>query len=238
MHTEAAGRDSPDQTHEDQPSSDSGDLGKQRRERKKGVAWTEEEHIAFLAGLRELGKGQWREIAKHFVPSRTSTQVASHAQKHFIRQADGKRKRRSSLFDLQVPDGVDSTTSAKRHQTVEPAAPSCAIPPAAEQLALQQMLMAGPAALLQAQAAGLGGMLPGGFAGFPGFLGYAGVDTLLGGQAFLPQMPYGLPFGLPSQQAAALLFAQQQQQAAYMMAAAAMPCPAASLFQPFQSSQE
>ena len=40
------------------------------------------------------------------MPSRTSTQVASHAQKHFIRQADGKRKRRSSLFDLQIPDAV------------------------------------------------------------------------------------------------------------------------------------
>lgn len=51
-------------------------------------------------------QGQWCEIAKHFVPSRTSTQVASHAQKHFIRQADGKRKRRSSLFDLQIPDAV------------------------------------------------------------------------------------------------------------------------------------
>lgn len=51
-------------------------------------------------------QGQWREISKHFVPTRTSTQVASHAQKHFIRQSDGKRKRRSSLFDLQVPEAV------------------------------------------------------------------------------------------------------------------------------------
>lgn len=49
-------------------------------------------------------QGQWREIARHYVPTRTSTQVASHAQKHFIRQQDGKRKRRSSLFDLQVPE--------------------------------------------------------------------------------------------------------------------------------------
>ena len=55
---------------------------------------------------RPLAQGQWCEIAKHFVRSRTSTQVASHAQKHFTRQADGKRKRRSSLFDLQIPVSV------------------------------------------------------------------------------------------------------------------------------------
>ena len=44
--------------------------------------------------------------------------------------------------------------------------------------------MAGPASLLQAQAAGLGGVLPGGYAGFMGFPGYVGVDTLLSGQAW------------------------------------------------------
>jgi len=47
------------------------------------------------------------------VPTRTSTQVASHAQKHFIRQQDGKRKRRSSLFDLQVPE-FDAVRCAHR----------------------------------------------------------------------------------------------------------------------------
>ena len=38
--------------------------------------------------------------------SRTPTQVASHAQKYFIRQTNAnRRKRRSSLFDM-VPDMV------------------------------------------------------------------------------------------------------------------------------------
>ena len=45
-----------------------------------GLPWTEDEHLAFLAGLKKLGKGNWRGIAKQFCPSRTSTQVASHAQ--------------------------------------------------------------------------------------------------------------------------------------------------------------
>lgn len=77
--------------------------GKRRRaqERKKAVPWTEEEHRTFLAGLEKLGKGDWRGIAKNFVTSRTPTQVASHAQKYFLRQTNpNKKKRRSSLFDM------------------------------------------------------------------------------------------------------------------------------------------
>lgn len=71
------------------------------RERKKGVPWTEDEHRLFLLGLQKLGKGDWRGISRHFVQSRTPTQVASHAQKYFIRQNNmNKRKRRSSLFDI------------------------------------------------------------------------------------------------------------------------------------------
>lgn len=58
----------------------------------------------FLLGLQKLGKGDWRGIARNFVVSRTPTQVASHAQKYFIRQTNSsRRKRRSSLFDI-VPE--------------------------------------------------------------------------------------------------------------------------------------
>ncbi|KAK9149341.1 hypothetical protein Scep_008098 [Stephania cephalantha] len=75
-----------------------------RADRKKGIPWTEEEHRLFLMGLQKLGKGDWRGIARNFVISRTPTQVASHAQKYFIRQSNSsRRKRRSSLFDM-VPD--------------------------------------------------------------------------------------------------------------------------------------
>ncbi|TQD98567.1 hypothetical protein C1H46_015815 [Malus baccata] len=43
-------------------------------ERKKGRPWTEEEHRVFLAGLKKLGKGDWRGIARNFVTTKTPTQ--------------------------------------------------------------------------------------------------------------------------------------------------------------------
>ncbi|KAF8412955.1 hypothetical protein HHK36_000927 [Tetracentron sinense] len=81
------------------------------RQRKKGTPWTEEEHRMFLVGLQKLGKGDWRGIARNYVISRTPTQVASHAQKYFIRQTNmSKRKRRSSLFDI-IADEVSLSLS-------------------------------------------------------------------------------------------------------------------------------
>lgn len=73
------------------------------------MPWTEDEHRLFLIGLQKLGKGDWRGISRNFVQTRTPTQVASHAQKYFIRQSNmNKRKRRSSLFDI-VSESVNST---------------------------------------------------------------------------------------------------------------------------------
>ncbi|KZV39621.1 Duplicated homeodomain-like superfamily protein [Dorcoceras hygrometricum] len=80
-------------------------------ERKKGVPWTEEEHRQFLLGLKKYGKGDWRNIANNFVTTRTPTQVASHAQKYFIRQLLGtKDKKRSSIHDITT---VNPTAEAK-----------------------------------------------------------------------------------------------------------------------------
>ncbi|KAJ8754425.1 hypothetical protein K2173_002876 [Erythroxylum novogranatense] len=73
-----------------------------------GVPWTEEEHKMFLLGLQKLGKGDWRGIARNYVISRTPTQVASHAQKYFIRQTNvSRRKRRTSLFDIVVDEPAE-----------------------------------------------------------------------------------------------------------------------------------
>ncbi|KAH6761995.1 Duplicated homeodomain-like superfamily protein [Perilla frutescens var. hirtella] len=75
-------------------------------ERKKGVP-------QFLLGLNKYGKGDWRNISRNFVTSRTPTQVASHAQKYFIRQlSGGKDKRRSSIHDITTVNLDEATTKS------------------------------------------------------------------------------------------------------------------------------
>ncbi|KAG8656426.1 hypothetical protein MANES_04G134000v8 [Manihot esculenta] len=91
------------------------DLRRNKEQERKmisdGVPWTEEEHRLFLVGLQKLGKGDWRGIARNYVVSRTPTQVASHAQKYFIRQSNStRRKRRSSLFDMVADMATEPQT--------------------------------------------------------------------------------------------------------------------------------
>ncbi|XP_047938868.1 transcription factor KUA1-like [Salvia hispanica] len=62
-------------------------------QRKKGIPWSEEEHRLFLVGLEKLGKGNWRGISRNFVTTRTSTQVASHAQKYFLRRNNANKNK-------------------------------------------------------------------------------------------------------------------------------------------------
>ncbi|KAK7344745.1 hypothetical protein VNO77_14745 [Canavalia gladiata] len=73
--------------------------------RNKGKPWTEEEHKDFLCGLKHLGKGNWKDISRNYVRTKTPTQVASHAQKYFLRIGTYEtRKRRRSLFDMPLEE--------------------------------------------------------------------------------------------------------------------------------------
>ncbi|KAK2656420.1 hypothetical protein Ddye_009472 [Dipteronia dyeriana] len=87
-----------DNGHVDAGSSSNGKSGKAC---KKATVWTENEHKDFLAGLDMLGKGNWKGISMNFVKTRTPSQVASHGQKHFLRQASPNNKnRRASIIDV------------------------------------------------------------------------------------------------------------------------------------------
>ncbi|TVU19600.1 hypothetical protein EJB05_35756, partial [Eragrostis curvula] len=60
----------------------------------------------FLEGLQKYGKGDWRNISRWAVRTRTPTQVASHAQKYFIRQANAVTRgdtKRKSIHDITTP---------------------------------------------------------------------------------------------------------------------------------------
>lgn len=89
-------------THSHADSAGNGGKGSRSdQERRKGIAWTEDEHRLFLLGLDKYGKGDWRSISRNFVISRTPTQVASHAQKYFIRlNSMNKDRRRASIHDI------------------------------------------------------------------------------------------------------------------------------------------
>ncbi|GAB2215342.1 hypothetical protein Drorol1_Dr00019725 [Drosera rotundifolia] len=85
---------------------------KSEQERRKGIAWTEDEHRQFLLGLDKYGKGDWRSISRNFVVTRTPTQVASHAQKYFIRlDSKNKDRRRSSIHDITTVNDGDVAAS-------------------------------------------------------------------------------------------------------------------------------
>ncbi|XP_022145130.1 transcription factor DIVARICATA-like [Momordica charantia] len=97
--------------------------------------WTKDEHMLFLMGLEKYGNGNWKEIATEFVVTRTSTQVASHAQKYCkyrqnpnINQRNGKSCRsKSSIFDITAVDPHSRVRLLRRRRA--PAAIQPPLPP-------------------------------------------------------------------------------------------------------------
>ncbi|KAJ0101850.1 hypothetical protein Patl1_05860 [Pistacia atlantica] len=103
-------------------------------ERKKGTPWTEEEHRLFLIGLSKFGKGDWRSISRNVVVSRTPTQVASHAQKYFLRQTSVKKERkRASIHDITTVDTKPLTPPVDQNWNPSPGVPGHQQPPTYQQ---------------------------------------------------------------------------------------------------------
>ncbi|PIA59436.1 hypothetical protein AQUCO_00400370v1 [Aquilegia coerulea] len=70
-------------------------LIKERRKRFHGVKKS--------ISLKKYGKGDWRNISRNFVITRTPTQVASHAQKYDTRQ---------QRLETRSNDNTSNTTTA------------------------------------------------------------------------------------------------------------------------------
>ena len=105
--------------------------GRKKKVRDRGVAWSEEEHKLFLQGLDKFGKGDWRSISRQCVLTRTPAQVASHAQKYFIRQEGGGKEKpgkRVSIHDISSLEQSmpDRNQRKRRKQDREAAAAAAA----------------------------------------------------------------------------------------------------------------
>eukprot|EP00178_Gracilaria_changii_P025612 TRINITY_DN78875_c0_g1_i1.p1 TRINITY_DN78875_c0_g1~~TRINITY_DN78875_c0_g1_i1.p1 ORF type:complete len:536 (-),score=70.70 TRINITY_DN78875_c0_g1_i1:197-1651(-) len=86
-----------------------------KRQFKRG--WTKEEHYLFLLGLQRHGRGNWKIIAET-IPSRTATQVQSHAQKYFQRLKQ-KNKRKRSIHDSHL--GSEDLEQVRVMYEIQPA---------------------------------------------------------------------------------------------------------------------
>lgn len=76
----------------------------------------------FLRGMEIYGRSDWRTIARNVVVTRSSSQVASHAQKFFNRQKlSPEQRKRSSIHDIAtVKDAMERLRQAEPPSSPSP----------------------------------------------------------------------------------------------------------------------
>ncbi|XLR47211.1 hypothetical protein HN51_031298 [Arachis hypogaea] len=92
-------------------------------EEKEVIHWNPEEREQFLKGVEKYGKGKWKRISREFVPSKTPKQVASHAQKYFLKQQEQSeentnKRRCNNIHDMNNASNVGETEPNKLEKTL------------------------------------------------------------------------------------------------------------------------
>jgi SHAQKYF class myb-like DNA-binding protein len=82
--------------------------------------WTKEEHQAFLQGLKVYGR-EWKKVAKN-IPTRSSAQIRSHAQKYFAKLAKDEQQMQEQTQqsnDTKNAQDAASSSFVKQDATTE-----------------------------------------------------------------------------------------------------------------------
>ncbi|XP_057739869.1 transcription factor MYBS2-like [Arachis stenosperma] len=99
------------------------DLQQLYMEEKEVIHWNPEEREQFLKGVEKYGKGKYKRISREFVPSKTPKQVASHAQKYFLKQQEQSeentnKRRCNNIHDMNNASNVGETEPNKLEKTL------------------------------------------------------------------------------------------------------------------------
>ena len=83
--------------------------------------WTKEEHQAFLQGLKVYGR-EWKKVAQN-IPTRSSAQIRSHAQKYFAKLAKDEQLRQEQAqqcHDSKQAQDPTSSALVQREENTDP----------------------------------------------------------------------------------------------------------------------